>query len=82
MGDADPKWKGHSQAIRISTNAFTKQDYKLLCIALQNKFDCNIILQQPGKSKEGLQQFRLYIHIDSYKKLKNLFFSELLPSIH
>lgn len=38
MDDGDPKWKGHTRAVRISTNSFALPDCELLCQALINKY--------------------------------------------
>lgn len=81
MDDGDQKWKHKSKAVRISTQGFTKQDCELLCQALTNKYGLQTKLVKAEVTSEGVQQYRLYISSKSYNRLRDLIYSELLPSL-
>lgn len=81
MDDGDQKWKGHSRAVRISVNSFSKSDCELLCSVLHDKYDLRTSLQKADSSKLGIQQYRLYISAYSYEILRDLIYPQLLPSM-
>lgn len=81
MDDGDQKWKGHSRGVRFSTNSFSVQECELLCDALREKYTLKPSLEKAGKSKQGVQQYRLYISSGSYSILKDLIWNHLVRSM-
>lgn len=78
MDDGDQKWKEHSRGVRFSVNAFSQNDCELLCSVLHEKYSLRTTLQKAGKSKLGIQQYRLYVSAHSYEILNDIVKPELL----
>lgn len=81
MDDNDQKWKNHSNAVRLSTNSFTKQECILLKEALGNTYSLKVSLQKAEITKSGRQQYRLYISSKSFTTLKDIILPKLFPSM-
>lgn len=81
IDDGDQKWKGHSRAVRFSTNSFSVEDCELLCTALRQKYKLKPSLQKAEKTKQGIQQYCLYISTRSYPILKDLLWKHIVLSM-
>lgn len=76
MDDGALKWQGHSNAVRLCTDAFSHSEVNLLKEALQENFQLKCSLQ----NKNNIS--RLSILEESYSKLRDLVLPHLLPSMY
>lgn len=70
------KWKGHSNAVRLCTDSFSKSDVELLKSALEINFNLKCSIQL----KNNLS--RISILEESYPELKSLILPHLLPCMY
>lgn len=79
MDDGDQKWKGHSRAMRLSTQGFVESDVDLLRHALQKKFGLSTTKEKADVAKDGSQRYRIYLTTSCYDTLRDVLYPNLLP---
>lgn len=81
MDDGDQKWADRSLGMRLSINCFSRQEGDFLCEILRQKWGLKTSLQRADITKQGVQQYRLYISTSSYARMKELLLAHLHPSM-